>query len=439
VADGQVVWGAVPYTSYDPRGVTSHYVRGCVNVCVAQLQVCLAAANGTPAAVDCQEYVNRFGELKAPADIVPKPVATHPLPGCSLTEVCDGVDNNGDGRVDESDPLSPSFDNNGIGTTACTVPGLLGECAKGKWSCKTLSSAPPPFTKQMVCTQVISPSPETCDNLDNDCNGLTDDNVGSSGPCVYPNPGGVAINLTNCTKGPLNGGLACGECFNKAVWQCLPDPNNPGRNVSTCVPAAPSPETCDGKDNNCNSVVDDAPDQTGVTCDAPWQFYYKDKDKDGYYDQLAQPKCLCHDIKFRQLQYNTDATVATYTFDKSAAQGNYMKPDSCDECSDGSALSQAALVNPGVTTFYTVKNCCGNFDYNGDGQWEEQDTTVGSDSCHWNISDGCDDSNSTPGWDTFAPFCGQTGTYIESSCKHSYAGSAECEPNKDSYRTQGCR
>jgi len=65
-----------------------------------------------------------------------------------------------------------------------------------------------------------------CDALDNNCNGATDEDLGSTAPC------GV------------------GEC-RRTVDNCA------GGVSQTCTPGSPATEVCDSRDNNCNGVTDE--------------------------------------------------------------------------------------------------------------------------------------------------------------------------------------
>jgi hypothetical protein len=110
------------------------------------------------------------------------------------------------------------------------------------------------------CEYACSPSNngvEACDEVDNNCNGLVDEDVDTSGnvnhcgackkACVLPNA------VSNCNQG------AC------AISECLPgftdkdkDPLN-GCEYA-CGVSNGGVEVCDGKDNDCNGQVDDDPD-----------------------------------------------------------------------------------------------------------------------------------------------------------------------------------
>jgi fibro-slime domain-containing protein len=136
-------------------------------------------------------------------------------------EVCDGLDNNCDGQVDENNPG---------GGGGCNVAGLLGACATGTESCQNGA---------LLCEQTVMPSAEVCDGVDNDCNGTIDDNpAGLGGSCQTGQPGVCAAGTTQCASGKL-----------------------------ACAPLqAPSGEVCDGLDNNCDGQIDENVAQSCGTC-----------------------------------------------------------------------------------------------------------------------------------------------------------------------------
>lgn len=98
-----------------------------------------------------------------------------------------------------------------------------------------------------VCRNQVVPQPEQCNGVDDDCNGLIDDQDNTTG--------------TSCTIEGLQGPCAQGtqKCQNGAV---------------SCVPTTqPSEEICDGKDNDCDGKVDElfacqqGPAKEGERCD----------------------------------------------------------------------------------------------------------------------------------------------------------------------------
>ncbi|MFZ5445058.1 MAG: MopE-related protein [Myxococcota bacterium] len=75
---------------------------------------------------------------------------------CVDSEKCDGADENCDGRIDESFPEQGE---------ACNT-GKLGVCAAGQRVC---------IVGSLACEQSTPPTTERCNQLDDDCDGLTDE------------------------------------------------------------------------------------------------------------------------------------------------------------------------------------------------------------------------------------------------------------------------
>jgi hypothetical protein len=157
----------------------------------------------------------------------------------STQEVCNGVDDNCNGLVDDGIAL-PAPD------TFCRV---VGECATGTTvSCDGASGLRCHYADPDVSTDGMGNiTPETlCDGKDNDCDGAIDEG--------QPNLGQA------CTTGGV------GDCGATGTFQCNPAaPNGPAICVTTAPAPGASPEVCDGRDNDCNGIVDDGASTGNMT------------------------------------------------------------------------------------------------------------------------------------------------------------------------------
>jgi MYXO-CTERM domain-containing protein len=169
-------------------------------------------------------------------------------------EVCDGIDNDCNGVVD--DGVLP-----GVGADCGngTPP-----CQKGKFAC---------VGGQLVCQGGTQPQPEICDGIDNNCNGIVDDQPLTDSPA---NSGCWNLPATGCSPLCTHQNLSwCpppgGDCSGKGslaspcqtgTLQCA------GLNKWTCVGGTlPAPESCDGADNDCDGIIDEDPGApVGQTC-----------------------------------------------------------------------------------------------------------------------------------------------------------------------------
>jgi uncharacterized protein (TIGR03382 family) len=132
---------------------------------------CNAAQTDPAAADNCYFQVNNATELVTALETIAQQV--------TADELCDGVDNDCDGQIDE-DLVRDCSTSCGAGTETCSA-GTWGEC-----------SAP-------------ASTPETCDGEDNDCNGQVDD----GDACGPTNPetgdgGGMHAGCSCNTNAPLD-------------------------------------------------------------------------------------------------------------------------------------------------------------------------------------------------------------------------------------------
>jgi hypothetical protein len=141
-------------------------------------------------------------------------------------EICNGVDDDCNGIVDDVAGIGGACTGGGVNTKgACTAA----------WAC---SGVPGPGPGGLTCTQVVGPKPEVCNGIDDDCSGVADDNLTDVGaPCGDKCPGGL---VANC-KGECKAGVTVCSGGAKACSGSI----------------GPTAEICDGKDNDCNGVIDD--------------------------------------------------------------------------------------------------------------------------------------------------------------------------------------
>ncbi len=171
--------------------------------------------------------------------------AIHP----EADELCDGVDNNCDGVIDDGAPEAGDAvcgDTDGecaaqSGISACkhytgdNIPGAL-DCLGKTYDAASLTC--------VGCVGDKRPETDLCDYLDNDCDGTADEDYG------YAQHDGKVLAVEDTCDGVGECGLGKVECnqnLDKAV--CSTDPNGSGKQNKA--------EVCDNKDNNCDGKTDE--------------------------------------------------------------------------------------------------------------------------------------------------------------------------------------
>ena len=221
-------------------------------------------------------------------------------------EICDGIDNNCNGIVDEGFDLKTDVKNCGGCNKMCTFPFATASCDDGvcqQGSCLDgYYDRDPTIPGCETACAKTNGGVEICDGLDNDCDGIVDDNLqpadvtcktigvcartkpSCDGPngwvCKYPSTYQEVEDtsmgcdgLDNDCNGQVDEafeiGKPCavgtGPCAGVGVWVC----DNTATGDHRCMGSMkmPGTEVCNGKDDNCNGEVDELNSQSDRTAD----------------------------------------------------------------------------------------------------------------------------------------------------------------------------
>ena len=234
-------------------------------------------------------------------------------------EVCDGIDNDCDGQVDDADPdvdLSTEriwyadTDGDGFGDPDNGIAGCM----------------PPPetVTNDDDCDDtdggVHPDAGEICNEVDDNCNGLIDDEDHhldtSTGSTFYQDRdedgfGDASRTVAACV-------LPAGSVDNAEDCDDLDPAVHPDAN-----------EVCNGIDDDCNSETDDA--DSGLDLSTAQRFY-ADSDSDGYGDpNLSELRC---EPRIRYVDNSDDCNPALRSVHPGAREICNNIDDDCDNAID---------------------------------------------------------------------------------------------------------
>ncbi|MBD3311232.1 MAG: hypothetical protein GF349_01890 [Candidatus Magasanikbacteria bacterium] len=278
-------------------------------------------------------------------------------------ELCNGRDDDCDGLVDEGNPpVEPGDEPSECGTTS------TGICRIGREVCTTENEV-----RTFTCVGTVDPQEETCNGLDDDCDGHVDEDC----PCRYDDQD---PETQTCYEGSAEtrGIGICQEgyqvCLEDYTWdlQCLEQ-------------VLPEEETCfnPGEDNDCDGETDELPG-LGDTCTVEVNFGIC-RDGEKICAEEALPVCVA------LVEPGSQAEACNSLDDDCDGETDEDIPDSETGCGEGECFSTGLLscqngemvdsCQPGTPT----NEECNGLDDDCDGETDEDlaepETTCGQGEC----------------------------------------------------------